>query len=364
MTDAPLHVAIDGRELVGQPTGVGRYLVEILRAWPTPPGVDRLSVVVPTEPQAATDLPANRVDWIVEPGATGTWWEQTRLASATRRLRPDVLFAPAYTAPLRVRCPTVLTVHDVSFMAHPEWFSWREGFRRRWLTRRSARRAAVVLTVSAFSKAEIVSRLGVPPDRIVVAPNGAPAPITPAPSGERAPIVLYVGSLFTRRRIPDLIRGFAIAARQVPDARLVLIGANRTHPPVDPVAIARTLGVEHRVEWHAWVTDEERDGWYGRARVFAFLSDYEGFGLTPFEAIAHGAPAIVLDTPLSREVYGTGARFVAPTPAGIGDALATLLTDRPARAALLAEGQRQAARRPWSTTAAIVRETLVRAAHA
>ena len=83
------------------------------------------------------------------------------LPRMVRQAHANVLFAPAYTAPLASPVPVVLTVHDVSFCAHPEWFSWREGMRRRLLTRRSARRAARVLTVSQFSRDEIVRHLGV-----------------------------------------------------------------------------------------------------------------------------------------------------------------------------------------------------------
>ena len=95
------------------------------------------------------------------PGAGGTWWEQHGLAAVLRRDRPDVLFAPGYTAPLAVGVPIVLTVHDVSFFAQPDWFSAREGFRRRLLTRWSARKARAIVAVSEFSKREIVTWLGV-----------------------------------------------------------------------------------------------------------------------------------------------------------------------------------------------------------
>ena len=85
-----------------------------------------------------------------------------------REAKADVLFAPGYTAPLFAGVPTVVAIHDVSFAAHPEWFGWREGLRRRTLTRLSAQRAARVLTISEFSKREIVSHLGIPAGKIEV----------------------------------------------------------------------------------------------------------------------------------------------------------------------------------------------------
>jgi hypothetical protein len=71
----------------------------------------------------------------------------------------DVWFAPAYTAPLRLEIPSVVAIHDLSFVAHPEWFRLREGARRRWLTGRSASRADAVVTISEFSKRELTERL-------------------------------------------------------------------------------------------------------------------------------------------------------------------------------------------------------------
>src|SRR4029450_5682678 len=81
-------------------------------------------------------------------GSPGTAWEQFALPQAANADRLDVFFAPGYTAPLLLKAPTVVLVHDVSFAAHPEWFRWKEGLRRRWLTRWSCEQAKIVLTVS------------------------------------------------------------------------------------------------------------------------------------------------------------------------------------------------------------------------
>ena len=109
--------------------------------------------------------------------------------------------------------PVVLTVHDVSFVAHPEWFSWREGLRRRVMTRASARRAARVLTQSDFTKREAVRYLGLDQSRVDVIYLGTTTLPTQA---TREPLVLYVGSLFNRRHVPELIEGFAQLAATHP----------------------------------------------------------------------------------------------------------------------------------------------------
>src|SRR4029450_11826087 len=104
--------------------------------------------------------------------------------------------------------------------------------------------------------------------------------------------------------VPELLQASALARERVPGARLVLVGDNRTSPRIDPRAIARLLDIDRDVDWREDVSDQDLAALYGRARVFAFLSDYEGFGMTPLEAIAHGVPAVVLNSAVAREVYG------------------------------------------------------------
>src|SRR5262245_16956611 len=184
-----MRIAIDARELGGKSTGVGRYLSEILAAWTSFAAAAAHEFVLCAP--AAVDLgraAALPITSAIAPGH-GTLWEQITLPRLLARIRPDVLFAPAYTGPIRSAVPMVVTVHDVSFAAHPEWFSWREGLRRRVLTRLAAQRAARVLTVSDFSKNEIVRHLGIRGDKVEVIYSGATSLNTGvasvAPSTER-----------------------------------------------------------------------------------------------------------------------------------------------------------------------------------
>ncbi len=360
MADA-LHIAVDGRELVGQPTGVGRYLRELMQVWArTSP--HHYSVVLHGEPFAPLRALGDRFSWIVDADPVGgTRWEQMRLPRALRRLRPDVLLAPAYTAPLRSPCPFVVVVHDVSYFAHPDWFGWRTGHRRRILTRAAARRAHTVVTVSEFSRAEVAKYVGIPADRIRLAPPSAP-PADPDDSRARPPVILYVGSLFNRRRVPDMLHTLKTVLGSVPDARLVLVGDNRTSPRIDPRALAAELGVAGRMDWREYISDEDLDTLYRGARVFLFLSDYEGFGITPFEAAGHGVPAVVLDTPVSREVYGDGVLRVPPDPAAIAQAVTSLLTDEARHRSVLAAGRARLATYSWERSAAALLRTLEEAA--
>lgn len=358
-----LSIGIDGRELAGHPTGVGRYVAGVLQQWADERFPHALHLFLhAAPPEWLTRLPLDLTVHLHPTDVAGTVWEQTTLPAAARRVGVDVLLCPAYTAPLRAHCPTVLIVHDVSFFAQPDGFRWREGLRRRWLTRASARRAAAVLTDSAFSADEITRWLGVPRDEVVLAPQGAPAWHGGPPAHEREPLVLSVGTLFTRRHIPELLEAFAGVAKRVPGARLALVGGNQTHPKVDPIAIAERLGIADRLNWQTYVSDEELDTLYRTARAFVFLSDYEGFGMTPMEAAARAVPSVMLDTVVAREVYADGAIRVPLDIPAITGALVTLLTDDGTHARVSAAARDRLAVFTWRHTAEVVRTALEAAA--
>jgi glycosyltransferase involved in cell wall biosynthesis len=302
--------------------------------------------------------PSLSVTLLVVPGGRGTAWEQVRLAAAIKRLAPDVLFAPAYSAPLAGTPPVALALHDLSFFAHPEWYSFREGLRRRLVTAAAARRARVILTLSQFQQEEIARHLRIRPDKVRVVPPGlgmrtVDTSETEAGRREEQPIVLYVGSIFNRRHVPSLIRAMPTVLGRVAAARLVIVGDNRTHPHQDLHALVRELGLGPHVTLMSFATDDHLRMLYQQAAAFAFLSEYEGFGLTPLEAIASGVPTIVLNTPVAREVYGDAVRYLpGPDPAGIASALVDLLTSRAARQALLVRAPAVLARYSWQRAAA------------
>lgn len=324
----PLRIGIDARELLGTTTGVGRYLGELLTRWAAKPDAARRRLILYSPAPLTITAETATIERRVLPGGRGTWWEQSRLRRAVRADALDVFFAPGYTAPIGTPMPLAVTIHDVSFCAHPEWFRPREGLRRRWLTRYAARRAAVVFTDSRFSKDEIVARLGADPAKVTVVSPGITSRAAACPQQTREPIVLFVGSLFNRRRLPDLVAAFARAAADLPGAKLVIVGDDRTYPAQDLDAVAAQHGVRDRVILKRYIRDDELAELYARASVFAFLSEYEGFGMTPLEALSAGVPPVVLDTAVAREVYGDGAIFVGRGDiAGTAHQLRRLLTD-------------------------------------
>ena len=378
-----MRIGIDARELSGRATGVGRYLSGLLNEWARPGHeAGRHEFVLYAAAAIGAALDARRFGTRLIPGAPGTLWEQVRLPRAIPQDHLDVWFGPAYTAPLWLNLPTVITIHDVSFAAHPEWFRLREGVRRRWLTEQSAQRARAVVTVSEFSKREIVEHLGIAAGKIHVIPQGikspvgtrdwglgtrnsmsaGPEPLAPAVSTNPQSLipnpcrVLYVGSIFNRRHVTDLIRAFAPIARNRGDASLDIVGDNRSYPREDLVGTIAQEGLQRQVRCHEYVSEEELRDLYARARAFAFLSEYEGLGMTPLEALAAGVPPVLLDTAVARESCREAAVFVPPNDLrAVTRGLESLLFDDAVRSRVLGAAPAALANYSWPRAA---RDTL------
>jgi glycosyltransferase involved in cell wall biosynthesis len=363
--------------LCGRSTGVGRYLGGLVREWATDGDARAHEFVLYAPEPIALPLDTRRFPTRTVAGSGGTWWEQAQLPRAAAADHLDVWFAPAYTAPLRMPIPTVVAIHDLSFVAHPEWFRPREGARRRWLTSQSARRAASVITISEFSRQELIDRLDVPAEKIRVIPPGigargwglgaswgadgsalaaSPEAASPQPLAPSPYRILFVGSIFNRRHVTDLIRAFAPIARAHPDASLDIVGDNRSHPREDLRRTIASEGLEAQVRWHEYVTDEQLAALYAEARAFAFLSEYEGLGLTPLEALAAGVPPLLLDTAVARESCGDAALYVPVSDlAATMRGLESLLFDDTVRQRILIAAPAELARFDWPRAA---RDTL------
>jgi glycosyltransferase involved in cell wall biosynthesis len=351
-----MRIGIDARELCGRRTGVGRYLGGLLREWLADVHTGRHEFVLYAPDTLEIPLDARRAATRSIAGSAGTWWEQVRLPRVAASDHLDVFFAPAYTAPLWLTAPTVATIHDLSYVAHPEWFRMREGIRRRWVTRATAHRATTIITVSEFSKREIVERLSIADAKVRVIPQGIDRPSAAMQQARGDPRLLYVGSIFNRRHVVELIRAVAAVAREAPDVSLDLVGDNRTFPHEDIGAAIANHGVSTRVRWHRYVTDDDLRDLYERARAFAFLSEYEGLGMTPLEALTIGIPSVVGDTQAARESLGDAAFYVQHDDvAAVARALSAALFDERARARVLAAAPAALARYSWPRAA---RETM------
>ncbi len=347
-------ICINARFLSRRITGAQRYAVEISREMRRlDPAVRLIGSADTHDAGLSAELGCEVVG-----RRRGIAWEQLDLPRALRARGNPLLIGLTFTAPLRYQ-PTIVTVHDVCFL-HRDWVS--RGFYHYYgfLVPRLCRRAERVVTVSEFSKSEIVRHLGIPADKIEVVYNAvSPTLLTNddeaglANGGDAAAdgsYVLGVATLQKRKNFAGLVRAF----RQIedPTVRLVIVGsADRSVYGRQP-ELARLLE-DPRVELAGYVSDRELARLYRGARVFCYPSHYEGFGIPPIEAMSQGCPVITSKVTSLPEVCGDAAHYVDPNDEDdIAAALRRVLGDDDYRDELAAKGRVRAARYSWSQSAA------------
>lgn len=285
------------------------------------------------------------------------------LARHLRRDRPALLHVQ-YTAPVGCTVPIVATVHDVSFLDHPEFFTALRVAQLRYTVARTVRRAARVLTGSEFSRASIMRAYHLPPEKVVVVPNAAGSGFRPI-ARDRAvnevarrfripgPFVLSVGDLQMRKNQIGLIRAFEELVREnrFPHS-LVLAGKDTWFSPKVREA-ARQSGIASRIHFTGFVSDDDLLYLYNACDAFVFPSFYEGFGIPVLEAMACGRAVCASNTSAVPEVAdGAAILFDPRSIADIARSLRDVLIDGELRARLERLGQQRAALFHWHTSAA------------
>ena len=307
--------------------------------------------------------------------------EQVALPRLLRRLRPDVLWNPGNLAPFFAPRPVATTIHDMQYRSFPEDYSPVELVAMRLFTALAIRRSDRILTVSEFSKAEILRFFpATPPDRIRVTPEAAessenyqdscktlgerashlfrtgkmPVPQPNDDGNQEATFLLCVANTYPHKHVEDAVAAFARVAPEFPALRLRLVGRPRRGEPAVAASIAALPApLRERVERVHRLSDDELARTYRAAAAVVLPSRYEGFGLPALEALAAGAPVIACRAAATPEVVGNAARLFPPGDIdAFADAIrATLRLPPEARAATIATGLARAAEFSWSRTA-------------
>ena len=259
-------------------------------------------------------------------------WEQLALPVLAQTRHLDLLHGAVNVGPLFAPCPTVITIHDLSFVRYPQAFP---AFQRVYLqtqVRRSVRAARRVIAVSEATKRDVTALFGVPDERIDVVYNGVDASFSPAPAGEIEAFrrrkglperyVLHVGTLEPRKNLVRLVQAFTKARPQGQTGVKLVLAGGKGWGYDDIFAEVSRLGMEQDVIFPGYVPDDELAWWYRGAEIFCYPSLLEGFGLPVVEAMACGVPVITSNLSSLPEVAGNAALLIDPTEV---DALAEAL---------------------------------------
>ncbi len=369
-----MKVAIDIRRMTE--FGVGTYIRNVVR---TLACLDRDSkyflIGSPAKVAEFGALPAN-FHTVALDGSDDTLKGNLAFRAIVQRLGCDVVHIPhLFWIPRGLGCPYVLTVHDL--LEHMYGSRNASSLRRSlhfYLTRRVLRKAARVIAVSQFTRNEIEKLLAIPDDRIEVVYNAIDERFLHGHASEadreliaqrylvNYPFILYAGAIRPHKNVVRIIEAFSALKSelqkedQLPDLKLIIIGDDLSSHPRLRRTVVRS-GVQNDVRFLGFVPIDVLRIFYDVAKVFVFPSLYEGFGLPPLEAMAHGTPVVTSNTSSLPEVAGNAALLVNPENVfEIRRALQRALLDPVLRAQMKQRGYDQAQRFSWTNSVSRILE--------
>lgn len=349
------------------PTGIGRYAVQLLRALVTIESSIEI-VVLATEREDNHGL-KSLCEYHTLPGCRSLPLLMTlgnlALPQTVRRYGLNAIHDPNGVAPFlgpSRGVSRIVTIHDAFTYVCTDKQNWLDNFRYHSQLPTAGRRADVVITVSESSRRDLIRYLNLLPARLVVVPEGVDPRFRPVTDGTERRVVrdrygiegrylLYVGGLNARKNVSGLLEAFAMVREHHPDVTLV-IGGKRQWQTTEMDQTFRRLNLNDTVHFTGYVDDADLPGLYSAAEAFVFPSLYEGFGLPPLEAMACGTPVITSNVSSLPEVVGDAAITVDPNDvANIARGIDRLLTDEVLRSELRQRGFARVARFTWEHAA-------------
>jgi glycosyltransferase involved in cell wall biosynthesis len=364
-----VKVAIDIRRITE--FGVGTYTRNVVRALGRLDHKNQYFLI--GSPQKVTEIgplpPSFKTIPLLDDGTTAKGYLEFR--AILKRLRCDLVHIPhLYWMPRTLPCPYVMTVHDL--LEHMYEARAHSNLRRSLhlhFTRKVLKGAGRILAVSNFTKSEIENIFGIPPSHIEVVYNaiderflrGHASDADRQILGERYlikyPFLLYAGRISPHKNLVRIIEAFSALKAELekegkfPDLKLIIIGDELSKHPDLRRTVIRS-GVQNDVRFLGFIPIEMLRVFYDAAKIFVFPSLYEGFGLPPLEAMAHGTPVVTSNTSSLPEVVGNAAVLVNPENVfEIMRALLHLLLDQPVRDEMKKRCYEQAKKFSWDASA-------------
>lgn len=368
-------LGIDGNEAnVEKKVGVSEYAFELLWQFSGSQIADcEFSIYLKEPPQK--ELPPETEGWkyrIVKPKKL---WTQIGLPLDLylHKPRPNIFFTPTHYAPRFCPVPSVISIMDLSYVHFPQTFKKSDLYQLTSWTAYSVKKAKRIITISEASKNDIIKHYQVTPDRVMVTYPGFKPTLSQKPPeikmdqilkkyGINGNYLLFVGTLQPRKNIARLIEAFS--KLNSPSINLVIVGkAGWLYEEI--YAAPKKFGVEKRVKFLDYVSDEDLSILYKNALCFVLPSLYEGFGLPILEAMSNGCPVVTSNVSSLPEAAGTAAVFVDPESVqSIKEGIEKVTQDQRLRRKLIENGFKQVKKFSWEKTAKETLDVLMCAAKA
>jgi glycosyltransferase involved in cell wall biosynthesis len=356
-----MKIAVDLRR-INNP-GIGRYMKCLTEALLAQTPEHEYLLVLPPDAEKMIAAESGRVEKICSSVKYYSVREQVEIPRILRRYKVDLLHSPHFNLPLVRPCPTVVTIHDVIYLACKQDMPSRIGrFYYHGMMAASVRLADRILTDSEFSKKDIIRYLHADPAKIEVIYPGVDPGFQRV--SERIKIetmlsryridedyILYTGIYKLRKNHAGLLQAFRQFLKNGEKAKLVIAGPiGRGEAELRQLAGA--LGIAERIVFTGFVTDSDLPSLYSAARVYACPSLYEGFGFTVLEAMACGVPVVCSAETSLPEIAGDAALYADPrNPEEFASNLQRAFSDVQLRDQLIEKGFRNRQRFNWEGTA-------------
>lgn len=345
---------------IGLTGGIGRYSAQLLQAMLRVAPGNEYFVYTNRSGTALEGYPV-----VVRKGGGRlgrVLWEQGALPMRLALDRPDVYHSPDFTLPVLSRARSVVTVHDLIFMKHPEGTSTKALLLYKTLTRISARKASRIIAISSYTAGDISRTLRIPEDKIRTVYQGVNPDLAAAASESDAPEIvrslgipepfaLFVGLLTPRKGVLTLVEAYEKSREAAGLRGLVLVGLPGSgYEQIQ--ARVELSSVRETIHFTGAADDRLLSALYRQAALFCLPSFHEGFGLPVLEAMLLGCPVIAADaTSLPEVVADAGVLFPAGDAASLAEAIVKVSTDHQLRDSLRLKGPERAAGFSWENTA-------------
>jgi glycosyltransferase involved in cell wall biosynthesis len=283
--------------------------------------------------------------------------EQIELPLKLNKYRDKAIFhSPSFVSSPFIKCPTIMTIHDLNHLKFPEYYTKFHKYYYNYIVKSSASNAKKILTVSNFSKMEIVNWLKCDSEKVVVTYNGVDENFKVINDKDKLinirkkydlpqKFVLYIGNLKPHKNISNLIK----AIKKI-NQEITLVINGKSNEILNKIIKENYLG--NKVKFIGYVDDDDLLALYNLAELFVYPSLYEGFGLPPLEAMACGCPVITSNTSSLPEVVGDAGIMVDPYDVNeIAKAIDLILSNENLRNEMIERGLKQAKKFSWKKTA-------------
>jgi len=363
-----MKIVIDSRLILPHMTGIGRYLLGLTK------GLSSISANHEFELWTQANLIDDHPVWELQKDKIKFRRFSIKHMSIRQQLeipyhlhlgRPDIYHYPHFDLPFFIPGPVVVTIHDLKYLSHPHFFP-RYGLIKRftlWLMMMfSVHRAKRVIAVSDFTRTDIIRKLHVNPDKVVLIPEGVDdlySVLHPDMDVElsclkydlKDKFILFVGERRPHKNIVGLIKAYKTFAESSSDNHHLVLTGKKYSDYDEPEQLVRSLDLMDKVHF-LYIEDQDLPKIYQAADAFISLSHYEGFGLPVLEAMASGTPVVAANRTSLPEVLGNAGILVDPDrPNEVANALSRVIAEGKLRDEKITAGLERSRNYTWAKCA-------------